>query len=205
MMRRGGGRLLGETFDDNRSTRLSPEREAHLWIRCHKDDEAREELIISYRPLVFWLAQKFQVVPSSYPDLVQEGMLALIKAVDNFEPERQLKFTTYAFYRIKGQMVNFLQRSEAKAPVPVDVEEELVAMDSFSPDLYDLSLTLSHEVKKLPQREAEIVADMFFKGHDAKEVAQEHHIDVSHVYRLKRNALARLRSWLLPDHATKEI
>lgn len=183
--------------------RLSPEREKELWASCRTDDCAREELIVSYRPLVFWLAQKFHVSPSIYPDLVQEGMVALIKAVDKFEPERQLKFTTYAFYRIKGQMVNYLQRSEAKAPLPVD-DEEMCISDDFSCDSYDLFLTLSQEIEKLPNREAEVVSEMFFKGHEAKEVAKDQGIDVSHVYRLKRSALARLKSWIFPDHTTKK-
>ena len=124
------------------------------------------ELIISYRPLVFWLAQKFYVSPSS-PRFIGKVWL-LIKSVDKFEPERQLKFTTYAFYRIKGQMVNFLQRSEAKAPIPMD-DEDMRIQDNFSYETYDLLLTLSQEIKNLPDREGEIVREMFYKGREAKE------------------------------------
>ena len=57
---------------------------ALLWHRMvHEgDDQAREDLVIAYRPLVFWLAKRFQVRPSSWQDLIQEGMVALIEAVD---------------------------------------------------------------------------------------------------------------------------
>ena len=195
--------MSGRWDEEQNQLRLSPEKEEMLWARCHLDDDAREELIISYRPLVFWLAQKFYVSPSLYPDLIQEGMVALIKSVDKFEPERQLKFTTYAFYRIKGQMVNFLQRSEAKAPIPMD-DEDMRIQDNFSYETYDLLLTLSQEIKNLPAREGEIVREMFYKGREAKEVADKQDLDISHVYRLRRNAVARLRSWIFPDHTTKK-
>lgn len=185
----------------------SPEEveEAALWRRCveEHDEDARDALIVSYRPLVFWLAKKFHVRPSSYQDLIQEGMLALIRAVDKFEPERHLKFTTYAFYRIKGQMINFLQRSEKKAPVPVD-DEFLMPEDPFLPETFETMLALSDELRRLPTKEGEILQAILMDGREAKEVARERGIDISHVYRLKRNALAKLRKWLDAE-ATNEV
>ena len=47
-------------------------------------------------------------------------MLALINAVDSFDVERNIRFSTFAYYKIRGRMINFLQRVEAKAPIPVD-------------------------------------------------------------------------------------
>lgn len=171
--------------------------EEELWRRfsVEGDEEARDELIVSYRPLVFWMARRFTVRPSSYQDLIQEGMVALIRAVDRFEPERHLKFTTYAFHRIRGQMINFLQRSESRAPVPVD-DEFLAAGDPFTPDSLDTLLTVLDELKRLPSKEGAVAQALLIDGKDAKEVALERGIDISHVYRLKRNALAKLRRWL---------
>ncbi len=178
-------------------TFFSSGQEEELWRRVseEKDDGARDALIIAYRPLVFWLARKFHVHPSSYQDLIQEGMIALIRAVDNFEPERHLKFTTYGFYRIKGQMLNFLQRSEQKAPIPME-DESLPCRDSFTSDGFETLLTVSEEMKRLPAREGEIVQALLVEGKNAKDVARERGIDISHVYRLKRNGIARLRKWL---------
>jgi len=179
---------------------LSPEREEELWRRLSSfgDEDARDEIIVAYRPLVFWLARKFRVRPSSYQDLIQEGMLALIRAVDKFEPERHLRFTTYAFYRIKGQMANFLQRSELKAPIPVD-EEYLMPEDSFAPDSFETLIAVSEEMHRLPAKEEEIVQALLVEGQDAKDVARKKGIDISHVYRLKRNGVAKLRKWLGPE------
>lgn len=185
----------------------SPEEleEAELWRRCveEHDEDARDSLIVSYRPLVFWLAKKFHVRPSSYQDLIQEGMLALIKAVDKFEPERHLKFTTYAYYRIKGQMINFLQRSEKRAPVPVD-DEFLMPEDPFLSETFETLLALSDELRRLPAKEGEILQAIMMDGREAREVAQERGIDISHVYRLKRNALAKLRK-CLDAEVTNEV
>ena len=186
---------------------LSGSEESDLWKKFveEHDDDARDALIISYRPLVFWLARKFHVRPSSYQDLIQEGMIALIRAVDKFEPERHLKFTTYAFYRIKGQMINFLQRSEKRAPVPVD-DEFLMPEDPFVPEIFETILALSEELGRLPTKEGEVVQALLMEGREAKDVARERGIDISHVYRLKRNALIKLRKWLgAESDATSEV
>jgi len=175
---------------------LSPEVEDLLWCGKEKgEEEAREKLILAYRPLVFWMAKKFTVSSSVYPDLIQEGMMALIKAVDNFDRSRKSRFTTYAFYRIRGQMINYIQRSESRAPYPVD-ETAVDLRDPFSPDKVDDLISIGQGMEELPERESQIISSMFLKGRDAKDVACDHNLDVSHVYRLKRNGLSKLRMWL---------
>ena len=198
------GQLAGGDAEaaDGRAARALEEE---LWRRMSNegDEDARDELIVSYRPLVFWLAKKFTVRPSSYQDLVQEGMMALIRAVDRFEPERGLRFTTYAFHRIRGQMINYLQRSESRAPIPV--EDELLAVDDgFSPDAFDTVLAVLEEMKRLPAREEEVLKAMLIEGMEARDVARERGIDVSHVYRLRRSAIAKLRKCLGPE-ATNQV
>ena len=67
---------------------LEPEHEKNLWRLCSQGDmDAREELIVAYRPLVFWIAGKIHITDMELKqDIIQEGMLALINAVDKFEP-----------------------------------------------------------------------------------------------------------------------
>jgi hypothetical protein len=60
------------------------------------DEEAREQLIVSHLNLVRFLASKFKNRGESLEDLVQVGTIGLIKAIDRFDPERGLEFTTYA-------------------------------------------------------------------------------------------------------------
>ena len=116
--------LGGESVKtETNSPMLDPKEERCLWGKIAEgDDDAREYIILAYRPMVFWLAKKFRVPYNAYPDLIQEGMVGLIAAVDNFDISRKNRFITYAYYKVRGRMANFLQRSEARAPLPVDEE-----------------------------------------------------------------------------------
>lgn len=188
---------------------LDAERERELWRLCRLGDmDAREELIVSYRPLVYWIAGKIHVNNSEVKqDMVQEGMLALIKAVDKFEPEREFKFSTFAYHKIHGQIINFLERSEKRAPVPVP-DEFLPAMseeyNSNSDEDGDQWLDVSKAVEMLEGREAEIVSALFFEGKNPKDIAAEKKLDISHVYRLRRTAVAKIRNWLGLTQLSKE-
>ncbi|MCL2767422.1 MAG: sigma-70 family RNA polymerase sigma factor [Synergistaceae bacterium] len=168
--------------------------EEELWQRMKVgDDEAREALIVAYRPLVFWLAGRFNVLSSVKQDLIQEGMLALINSVDRFEYERGLKFSTFAWHRIRGQMINMLERSEQKAPVPVSDE----IIEHWTAPIYDEDsetwMCVEESIKKLPKREGEIISAIFKNGKEPKEIAEELGLDISHIYRIRRNAVARLK------------
>ena len=57
-------------------------------------------------------------------------------------------------------------------------------------------LDVAEIIGRLRGREAEVVSALFFEGKDPRAVADEQHMDVSHVYRLRRSAVARIRSWL---------
>lgn len=175
---------------------LDPEHERELWrLRSEGDASAREELIVSYRPLVFWIAGKIHTESQEIrKDMIQEGMLALIRAVDKFEPEREYKFTTYAYHKIHGQIINMLERSEKKAPVPVP--DEYLRTDYDSELEGDEWLDASAAIARLEGREAEVVSALFFEGKKPKDIAREKSLDVSHVYRLRRSAISRIRGWL---------
>ena len=194
-------------YDDKKA-----EEERDLWLRCSRgDEEAREELILAYRPMVYWLAKKLKVPYSTYPDLIQEGMVSLISAVDRFDVERNNCFSTFAYYKIKGGMINFIQRVEAKAPIPVD--DETVIMHegpqtvrlSEHADKAEWTLDLEGAMNSLSQREAEIVRALVIEGRMAKEVAEEEDLDISHIYRIRRKAIAKLRKWLKADEATSAM
>ncbi|MDR1732741.1 MAG: sigma-70 family RNA polymerase sigma factor [Synergistaceae bacterium] len=185
------------TEDDRGMTR---EAERALWARCREGDpEAREELIVAYRPLVFWLARKLKIYPSLRQDIVQEGMLALIGAVDRFDPGRDIRFSTYAYYRVRGQMINLLERSERRTPIPMEdewlfAEKGLLVETSGSSD--DEWLDVAESIERLQGREAAVVSALFFEGKHPLEVADEQKMDVSHVYRLRRSAVSKIRRWL---------
>ena len=183
---------------------LEPEHEKNLWRLCLAGNmEAREELIVSYRPLVFWIAGKIHVNDSELKqDMIQEGMLALINAVDKFEPEREFKFSTYAYHKIHGQIINMLERGEKKAPLPVPDEVLAIAEETYEDENANEDwLGVAQSISKLEGREAEIVSALFFEGKKPKEVAKEKKLDVSHVYRLRRTAISKIRTWLCLNEA----
>jgi RNA polymerase sporulation-specific sigma factor len=185
-------------------TTLDPGEERLLWGKISGGDEdARERIILAYRPMVFWLAKKFRVPYNAYPDLIQEGMLGLIAAVDNFEVARNNRFITYAYYKVRGRMANFLQRSEARAPLPVD-EEFLDRGDSFEDDLdrMEWSLAIQEGLESLPRKEFEVIRSLIIEGRRAADVASEQGVGVSHIYRMQRKALSRLKSLFSKGDAT---
>ncbi len=192
--------------DSKSRASFDPEEERALWREAAAGDEgAREALILAYRPMVFWLAKKFRVPYSSYPDLVQEGMVGLISAVDHFDVARNNRFITYAYYRVKGRMANFLQRSEARAPLPVE-NEYLERAESFEDGLLDRHewlLAIEDGFNHLPERERQIVRSLVVEGRKAADVASEQGVGVSHIYRLQRKAIARLKGWFLEDATFK--
>lgn len=181
------------------------EEEKVLWRRCAEhDDDAREELILAYRPMVYWFAKSLKVPYNTYPDLIQEGMVALIAAVDAFDLARNNRFSTFAYYRIKGRMINFLQRGEAKAPIPVD-EEIFVEEDARSTavssgaDRLEWNIDLERAMQCLTENESDVIRALIFEGDGAKDVAERRTVDVSHVYRIRRRALEKLRKVLSQD------
>ncbi|MDR3333074.1 MAG: sigma-70 family RNA polymerase sigma factor [Synergistaceae bacterium] len=190
--------------DGSGNSSLDRREERELWDLIELgDDDAREKIIMSYRPMVFWMAKKFRVPYNSYPDLIQEGMIGLIAAVDNFDVGRNIRFITYAYYKVRGRMVNFLQRSEAKAPLPVE-EEYLERGDSFEAELdkIEWQLAIREGFEHLSSREREIISSLLIEGRRASDVATEHGVGISHIYRLQRGAIARLKGWFSKGDAT---
>ena len=85
-----------------------------LWSRYKADDDqrARERLVLAYAPLVKYVAGRMASgLPSHVEeaDLISYGLLGLISAIERFEPERQIKFETFAITRIKGSIIDELR------------------------------------------------------------------------------------------------
>jgi RNA polymerase sigma factor FliA len=85
-----------------------------LWRRYKEEDDAgaRERLVLAYSPLVKYVAGR---MASGLPahveegDLISYGLIGLISAIERFEPERQIKFETFAITRIKGSIIDELR------------------------------------------------------------------------------------------------
>ena len=85
-----------------------------LWARYKKDgdEKAREKLVLAYAPLVKFVAGRMSSgLPAHIEesDLISYGLLGLIGAIERFEPEREIKFETFAVSRIKGSIIDELR------------------------------------------------------------------------------------------------
>ena len=92
---------------------LSREREFELAKRWREtgDQTALHELINAYTRLVIATASRFRHYGLPFGDLIQEGNLGLMHAAARFEPEREVRFSTYAAWWIRSQMQDFILRN----------------------------------------------------------------------------------------------
>jgi RNA polymerase sigma-32 factor len=92
---------------------LSRERElwlARLW-RDEGDEAALHELVMAYMRLVISTAARFRNYGLPMSDLVQEGATGLMQAAARFEPEREVRFSTYAAWWIRSAMQDYILRN----------------------------------------------------------------------------------------------
>lgn len=120
---------------------LSPEQLQRTWIeyKVYKSPESRVELINHYSYLVKITAGRLVTsVPQGMDrdDLVSAGVIGLIKAVDQYDPTRDVKFETYAIALVRGAILEMLRDEDW---VPRSIREKLKALDraekALEPDL----------------------------------------------------------------------
>ncbi len=101
------------------------ERTRELFRRYKEEDdlEARDQLIVSHLNLVRFLASKFKNRGEPLEDLVQVGTIGLIKAIDRFDPDRGLEFTTYATPTIMGEIKRHFRDKGWSVRVPRRLQE----------------------------------------------------------------------------------
>jgi RNA polymerase primary sigma factor len=133
---RGAGRLW--TMDEIESCdgKLAAYAKAHPEIRksaAYGDvrrakrglDESRDGLILANLRLVAHIAKKYTNQGLPFMDLIQEGNIGLMKAVEKFEYERGYKFSTYAYWWIKQAITRALADKSRTIRVPVHVGEKI--------------------------------------------------------------------------------
>ena len=83
---------------------------AYAW-RDERDEEALHRLITAYMRLAISMAGKFKRYGASMNDLIQEAGLGLMKAADKFDPDRGVRFSTYAVWWIKASIQDHVMRN----------------------------------------------------------------------------------------------
>ncbi|MDQ4106449.1 MAG: SigB/SigF/SigG family RNA polymerase sigma factor [Actinomycetota bacterium] len=100
-------------------------RTRQLLLRYHQqgDEKARERVIQEQMPLVEFLARKFASRGEPLDDLVQVGSIGLIKAVDRFDLDRNIEFSTYATPNILGEIKRYFRDKGWAMRVPRGLQE----------------------------------------------------------------------------------
>ncbi|MEM1006592.1 MAG: sigma-70 family RNA polymerase sigma factor, partial [Pseudomonadota bacterium] len=83
---------------------------AYAW-RDQRDEKALHRLITAYMRLAISMAAKFKRYGAPMNDLIQEAGLGLMKAADKFDPDRGVRFSTYAVWWIKASIQDYVMRN----------------------------------------------------------------------------------------------
>ncbi len=83
---------------------------AYAW-RDNRDEQALHRLITAYMRLAISMAGKFRRYGAPMNDLIQEASLGLMKAADKFDPDRGVRFSTYAVWWIKASIQDYVMRN----------------------------------------------------------------------------------------------
>lgn len=97
--------MKAELLDAETELRL-----AYAW-RDQKDEQALHRLITAYMRLAISMAAKFRRYGAPMNDLIQEASLGLMKAADKFDPDRGVRFSTYAVWWIKASIQDYVMRN----------------------------------------------------------------------------------------------
>lgn len=178
---------------------------------------AREPLITHNLRLVVYIAKRFESPSANVEDLISIGTIGLIKAVNTFQPERNIKLATYASRCIENEILMYLRKTsqlknEVSIDDPLNVDwdgNELLLSDILGSDQNEINLNLEDEVEqnllrnavaRLAPREREIMQLRFGlncnREHTQKEVADTLGISQSYISRLEKRIIERLKKEL---------
>ena len=196
---------------------LSPEEEAELLKKLEENREAEEvkaKLIEHNLRLVVYLSRKFENTGVDADDLISIGTIGLIKAINSFRTDKNIKLATYASRCIENEILMYLRRtvrlkSEVSFDEPLNTDfegNELLLSDVLGTDGESVyggvearveKELLAEALKKLPERERTIMYMRFGLGGKEemtqKDVADKLGISQSYISRLEKKIIERLK------------
>ena len=182
------------------------------------DRDAKDRLIEHNLRLVVFIARRFENTGINLEDLISIGTIGLIKAIDTYRLDKNIKLATYASRCIENEILMYIrrtagQKAEVSLDEPINMDydgNELRLSDILGTDEDTVTgrledavdiLLLQQALELLPGREREIVRMRFgLEGRSAltqKEVAQRMGISQSYISRLEKRIMLRLRREIL--------
>ena len=193
---------------------LSHEEETAAIERMMEDEDARVTLVEHNLRLVVYIAKKFENTGIGIEDLISIGTLGLIKAINTFRAERNIKLATYASRCIENEILMYIRkRSNARCEISIDEPlnvdwdgNELLLSDTLGSDEDCISdeiealeerRMIREAVSRLGRRERVIIEMRYGLGGSRemtqKEVADALGISQSYISRLEKRIIGRLK------------
>ena len=182
-------------------------------------DEAAKQLLIEHNlRLVVYIARRFENTGVNLEDLISIGTIGLIKGINTYRREKNIKLATYASRCIENEILMHIrkianQKTEISLDEPINMDydgNELLLSDILGTDEDMIMRPLEDDVdlcvlrdalNRLPEREKEIVVMRFGlegrKELTQKEVAQQMGISQSYISRLEKRIMLRLRKEMI--------
>jgi len=193
---------------------LSPEEEHEMLMQLHHVESARIKLIEHNLRLVVYIARKFENTGINIEDLISIGTIGLIKAINTFNIDKNIKLATYASRCIENEILMYLRKNNsAKTEISIDEPlntdwdgNELLLSDILGTDKDIVHKNIEEEVdrellriamSKLSKREMQIMKMRFgleqTEEKTQKEVADLLGISQSYISRLEKRIISRLK------------
>ena len=206
----GGAEILPEPLDSQ------AEAECIRKLRNEQDETARNTLVEHNLRLVVYIAKKFDNTGVGVEDLISIGTIGLMKAINTFNPDKNIKLATYASRCIENEILMYLRRNnktrmEVSIDEPLNVDwdgNELLLSDILGTDDDVISRKMEDEVEisllgkaisKLSPREQLIIRLRFgLNNTDGEEKTQKEVADIlgisqSYISRLEKRIMKRLK------------
>jgi len=190
---------------------LSREEEEALWYEYKEKDnlDSRCQIIEHYQPLVFKIAMSWRVDEVTIMDMIQEGTVGLIESVEHYDHQRGVAFSLYALQRIRGRMLNYMEREGKRGVASIDSplsgENDITLGDILVDGRVGVSNQAEHnylveQVKnamdRLPMNEQAVLSGVFLEDREPKQLAESLDMSISHIYRLQKQGIRRVRGML---------
>jgi RNA polymerase sigma factor (sigma-70 family) len=143
------------------------ETELEQW--CAQGRAAKHTMMCSNLRLVFWVAKKYFKREMPFPDLIQEGVLGLNRAVEKFDPEKGCKFSTYAYWWIRQGITQSIMNGWRTIRLPKSTITKLSKLKQASHDLREklgrkpTEIELAAEID-LSQQKLWLLRQMYYRS-----------------------------------------
>lgn len=201
---------------------LSHEEEQELLSRSVSDPEAKKTLIERNLRLVVYIARKFENTTVGIEDLISIGTIGLIKSINTFRSDKQIKLATYASRCIENEILMFLRKNSGNKnelsldePLNIDYDgNELLLSDVLGTenDFVYKSIEENEDRKmikkalgRLSQRDRTIIELRYGIDRNGKELTQKEVADImgisqSYISRLEKKIIIQLKDFLIKQN-----